>query len=290
MTQFQQIVISLVREGRTVSEIAKILKRNMSSVSSVVKAFNLTPKRKYVNTVEHTFFDKINTAAKAYLLGFFIADGCINKSTSKSRSRFSINQSEDDKEIIKAFKKYLQVPSEVQIINNQSGVKHRKLQWRLRWTSVHMEETLKTVYNILPGKTDDGDFKFPIELIPEKYQGAFVLGFIDGDGYMGNNGNENNFSISIVGTSEKFITMIGDLVSEATGMIYNVYHYKGKTIDYLSLRWSCEGVNKLEKITKLRNYLYKNTPIFLSRKREKMDTYIKYRANALDNTNAQCNA
>ena len=55
MTQFQQIVINLVRDGRTVSEIAKILKRNMSSVSSVVKAFNLTPKRKYVNTVEHTF-------------------------------------------------------------------------------------------------------------------------------------------------------------------------------------------------------------------------------------------
>lgn len=37
MTEFQQIVINLVNEGRTVSEIAKLLGRNASSVSSVVK-------------------------------------------------------------------------------------------------------------------------------------------------------------------------------------------------------------------------------------------------------------
>ena len=40
MTEFQQIVINLVNEGKTVSEIAKQLNKNMSSVSSVVKRFN----------------------------------------------------------------------------------------------------------------------------------------------------------------------------------------------------------------------------------------------------------
>lgn len=290
MTEFQQIVINLVNEGKTVSEIAKQLGRNTSSVSSVVKRFNLTPKKAYENTVKDDFFDKIDSEEKAYLLGFFIADGCINKTTDRSKGRFCINQSEDDQEIVEAYKEYLQIPSKIQIIDNQSGAKHRKPQWRIRWTSVHMMETMENIYNIHPHKTTDTEFEFPINLIPEDLQGHFVRGFIDGDGYMGDNGQVHNFSVSIVGVSEKFLTMIGDLVSKATGMVYNLYKSKGKTVDYISLRWSSERVDKLEKITDLKNYLYTNATIFLSRKKEKIDDYIKYRANILDNTNIQCNA
>lgn len=113
MTEFQQIVINLVNEGKTVSEIARLLNRNMSSVSSVVKRFNLTPTKAFKNTIKDDFFDIINSEEKAYLLGFFIADGCINKTTARSNGRFSINQSEDDKEIVKAFKKYLNVPNNI---------------------------------------------------------------------------------------------------------------------------------------------------------------------------------
>ena len=91
--------------------------------------------------------------------------------------------------------------------------------------------------------------------------------------------------MSIVGTSIKFITQIGDLVSNATDMSYTINSTNGKTCTYHSLRWSCDHTNKLEKITKLRTYLYNNASIFLSRKKEKIDTYIEYRANLLDNTN-----
>lgn len=290
MTEFQQIVINLVNEGKTVSEIAKQLGKNMSSISSVVKRFNLSPKKAYENTVRNDFFDTIDTEEKAYLLGFFIADGCINKTTTRSKGRFSINQSEDDKEIVKAYKEYLQVPSEIQLLNNQSGVKHRKTQWRIRWTSIHMMETMETIYNIHSHKTTDTEFEFPIKLIPENLQRHFVRGFIDGDGYMGDNGKIHNFSVSIIGVSEKFITMIGDLVSSATGMTYKLYKTKEKTIDYLSLRWYSNRTDKLEKITKLKDYLYNNATIFLHRKREKIEDYIKYRANVLNNINTQCNA
>ena len=71
MTEFQQIVINLVNEGKTVSEIAKQLGRNTSLVSSIVKRFNLTSKKAYENTVKDDFFDKIDSEEKAYLLGFF---------------------------------------------------------------------------------------------------------------------------------------------------------------------------------------------------------------------------
>lgn len=284
MTEFQQIVINLVEEGLTISEIAKQLGKNMSSVSSVVKRFNLTPKKSYINTLDHTFFDNIDTSEKAYLLGFFIADGCINTDTERTKGRFSINQSEDDKEIVQAFKKYLNVPSDIQIVNSKSGAKNRKTQHRLRWTSPYMRDVLRNTYNITSNKTLDIEFQFPIELIPENLQGHFVRGFIDGDGYIGDNGQEGNFSISVVGTSVKFITLIGDLVSKATGMSYSISIAQGKTCEYYSLRWSCDHVNKLEKITKLRTYLYNNASIYLARKKDKIDHYIEYRANLSDNT------
>lgn len=143
---------------------------------------------------------------------------------------------------------------------------------------------MEEVYNIHPHKTTDISFTFPIELIPENLRRHFVRGFIDGDGYMGNNGEEGNFSISIVGVSESFLICIGDLVSNATGMSYNLYKSKGKTVDYISLRWSCDRMNKLEKITRLRDYLYTNATIYLLRKKEKIDVYIEYRANVLGNT------
>lgn len=290
MTEFQQIVINLVEEGMTVSEIAKQLGKNKSSVSSVVKRFNLTPKKAYTNTANSEFFDTINTPEKAYLLGFFIADGCINKTTNRSNGRFSINQSEDDKEIVEAFKQYLNIPSDIQIVNNHNGVKHRKTQYRIRWTSIHMKEILEEKYNITSNKTLDSEFDFPINLIPETLQGHFVRGFIDGDGCMGDNGQEGNFSVSIVGTSIKFVTLIGDLVSKATSMSYKIHETQGKTCKYYSLRWSCDHIDKLNKIIKLQNYLYNNATIFLHRKKEKIDHYIEYRANLLDNTNKQCNA
>lgn len=290
MTEFQQEVINLVNEGKTVSEIAKILGRRMSSVSSVVKRFNLTPKKAYENTVRHDYFDVIDTPEKAYLLGFFIADGCINKTSDRCKSRFSVNNSIEDLEVVEAFKRELNIPNGIQYINNQKGVKKRKTQGRIRWTSQHMENTLTTVYNIHQKKTYDSTFIFPFDTISDNLKNHFVRGFIDGDGYMGDNGQENNFSISIVGTSENFLKQIGDLISNATGMSYKIYFSKGKTCGYYSLRWSCDHINKLEKITKLREYLYNNATIYLHRKKEKIDHYIEYRANVLHNNSTQCNA
>ena len=61
MTEFQKIVINLVNEGNTVTNIAKILGRNVSSVSPVVKRFNLNPVKAFKNTVDNNFFDKIDS-------------------------------------------------------------------------------------------------------------------------------------------------------------------------------------------------------------------------------------
>lgn len=51
-----------------------------------------------------------------------------------------------------------------------------------------MKNIFEKRYNIHQKKTIDTNFKFPFELIPKNLQRHFVRGFIDGDGYIGNNG------------------------------------------------------------------------------------------------------
>lgn len=278
MTKFQEKVLDLIKNGYTVSKIAKELNCNMTSVSSVIKRFNITEYNKeYINTVNHEFFDIIDSEPKAYYLGFLIADGSI--SIGKGRTdvgRISINIQNDDVYILESMKKDLNVPNKIYVKNYKGGAKHRKLQASLRWTSKHMLNIFINEYNILPNKTMNFDFVFPFNKIPEEYQGAFIRGFIDGDGAFEQ--YEYVFTPSIVGTSIKWLEQIGNIISNKTGLTYVTYKCKGKTCDYYTLRWSANRIDKFNKISKLYEFLYKDATIYLTRKLNKIVAYLEYRA------------
>lgn len=63
-----------------------------------------------------------------------------------------------------------------------------------------MANTLINKYKIIPNKTKDFNFKFDFNLIPEEFHGAFIRGFIDGDGSFEQ--KNHKFNPVIVGTSE----------------------------------------------------------------------------------------
>jgi hypothetical protein len=154
-------------------------------------------------------------------------------------------------------------------------VKVRKPQKFLRWTSRKMLESIKS-YNLGPNKTHV-DFNFPFEKIPEKYWGALIRGFIDGDGsFEQQNGA---FNPVIVGPNKTWIKQVGDLISSKTELTYKIYERKGKTCNWYVLRWSANRINKTEKIQKLYNFLYEGAEIWMTRKRKKIEAYLEYRAN-----------
>lgn len=281
MTDFQKVVSELIEQGLAVSEISKQLDCPTSSVSSVIKALKLTVKKKLtINNVNHNYFDNIDSDDKAYFLGFIIADGSISSGINShdGNGRFSINIMEEDSYLLEFLKLQLHSDNIIKIKpENSNGVKHRKAQALFRWTSVPMKIKLETKYNIISNKTYDFDFKFPLDTIPIEFQGAFVRGFIDGDGSF--ESHKGVFNPSIVGTSKEWIIQIGNLVSQNTGLIYKIYETKGKTCIYYTLRWSAENKNKVEKITKLYEFLYNNATIFMKRKHEKIKSYLEYRAN-----------
>lgn len=126
--------------------------------------------------INHDYFDNIDTETKAYLLGFFIADGYIEN------NRIRIQNSVDDLEIIELFRKELTPETTICYTNKQNGVKFRKKQCTAGLTSEHMTNLFKEKYGIIQRKTYNKDFIFHFNTIPLNLIRHFVRGYFDGDG------------------------------------------------------------------------------------------------------------
>src|SRR3990167_3746190 len=200
----------------------------------------------------HNYFDKINTELKAYLLGFFIADGCLTVDYKQSKKRkpcyrVSIGNSIDDIEVIKKFKEEICPLRNLEHINCQLGARHRKRQVKIRWTSEHMHKSLKEIYNIKPQKTKDLTFSFPLETVQDNLINHFVRGLFDGDGsitfhQVKNTFNNSSiqFNFSFIFTSRFFTEQIASIIEKIdVGIIRTVREIKSKNMTLYQLRFNC---------------------------------------------------
>lgn len=139
-------------------------------------------KRKY--NVNDDFFRVIDSEQKAYLLGFFLADGTYGLGARCTESyRFSVHLQEKDVDVINWFREFI-VPTKDPVYKppytDKRGTNH-KGSYTISWTSSMMNRDLE-LYNITPRKTYDTSFQFPFEKIPKEFLWDFIRGFFDGDG------------------------------------------------------------------------------------------------------------
>jgi len=278
MTDSTRMILDLFNQGKKIKEIEKITGKKYKNLSRMrikyadlcIPYINSKPKRGY--SVNDTFFDDIDSEIKAYLLGYFIADGNIDK----AKSRFSIGSSIDDEEVINLFSKYI---SEEVLITRRFRFRNNipcKELLEFRWTSSHMKDLFINKYNIIPRKTYDNNFIFPFELMPEELHGHFIRGFFDGDGHI--RIDEKAISLSIVFTSLPFLNQIINIINNnCTNFKPKIEIINGKTLDYYKLYPRSEsgkfGTARLF-YTDIYNFLYKNSNFYLSRKLNKFKEYI----------------
>lgn len=239
-------------------------------------------KRKY--DVKDDFFKQIDSEEKAYLLGFFIADGTYSLGSGcKDSYRYQIHQQEIDKCIVDWYKNII-VP-EGNIIykepyTDKKGINHKGT-YKLRWTSKTMHKDLEK-YNIFPKKTYDLSFKFPFELIPKEFIWDFIRGFFDGDGCISFT-NQKNFKFDFYGTSKDFMNQIGDLFEKEFGVEKRITGIKKSNMTLYTLNFF-SNYKRLEFIEKVYYKFYKNKKYFLVRKQNHFLDYLmfKYRDNPED--------
>ena len=282
MKESTRQILNYFNKGYTMIDVSKMLNINYKIVESIKRRYKIDVNKASRNNANHHYLDLIDDDMKAYILGFFIADGCIQEN-----GRISFNISEDDEYILYKIKDCFKVNS-IFYKDNQNGVLFRKRQAVYRFSSKILLSILENKYNIHPKKTYDSSFKFPFKTIPTEYHGSFIRGLWDGDGCY--ESHKSTFNPTCCINSKLFAKQIGNIIKNNTGLNFKIYEHQGKTCKYYILRLHANRVNKLEKIKKLYNFLYCKDTISLIRKKEKFINYLEYRANSAVNKAEQCNA
>lgn len=266
-------------------------------INSMIEKNKFTEKVKKRTNLKYNhnddYFDSITTANKAYILGFIIADGCINKTIRGNciTNRLTFNNSIDDFSVIDKIKDEISPESKVYIRESKSLTVNRKKQVSLRITSFALCEKLISKYDIIPNKTKHHNFQFNFDLIPKEFYRDFIRGFFDGDGSVSFYKTKNTifFNFSFIFNSKIFAEQIGNIFEQLFNIKSVYYEHVGKTCTYYTLRFNYNR-QRTAIIKEIYDYLYNNCDIYLERKQIKFSKYFEYRAKTTDNTVEQCNA
>lgn len=265
--------VELFKQGWKYKDLAAKYGVTTQTIGRIFKKYNIKEPDNY-KWVNSTYFDIIDTEEKAYLLGFFIADGCVREEFDKryectNRLRMCLSNSIDDKEIIELLHKKICPNNKLLWRHNTKGAKNRKPQLTVQWTSNHMSNILINKYKILPKKTYDLNFKFPFETIPESLHRHFIRGFIDGDGAISLDGLRFCFN------SELFLEQIMNIFINFFKNNNLEFHYtkrleKGKTVDIWKA-FIAKGNHEKQQL--LKDFLYKDATVYLTRKYNKIQLW-----------------
>lgn len=225
-------------------------------------------KRKY--NVNDKYFQELNSEAKAYLLGFFIADGYVGLNVRCTNSyRLSVGISECDKNIVQLFRDEICPDSPIIREHFTSSCENRKPSVKLCWTSTEMKEILEKEYGILPKKTYDFEFKFPFEKLPKEHLWDFLRGFFDGDGHISYNDKNHHSTFGFYGTSKPFLEQIGRIFEDEFNVKMRIEGTVKNRVTLYCLRFSANQKRK-RFFSELYNKFYLGKTHYLERKRVKI--------------------
>ena len=266
-TERNNKIIKLYQEGNSLNKVSEMVGLSPSSIAKILHALNVdtrpqhmkghskgtTKNRKYCFDIN--YFETIDTEEKAYWLGFIYADGHV-----AYRGLTTIALQERDKEHLEKLRKALG-DENVKLKYNK-----RTKSYAIWFSSVKMAEDLLKL-GCMQNKSLQ--LVFPTEQqVPSKYITAFMRGYFDGDGCITTN---DIATFSLLGTPEfldgyeEKLLQLADINKKNKRIHRDFWNDQTEEIAY-------SGKEKIEKIY---NFLYKDATIFLDRKKEKFDDYIR---------------
>lgn len=230
-------------------ELAKKYNCSEPVIYRILKKYNIEVSTGKKSSCNETYFEKIDTPNKAYLLGFITADGSI---TGKYNSSCSIEVNENDRKLIEFAQ---------QEINPNATITechyNKKNNCRINFSSKKLCNDL-IKYGIVPNKSKIIS-AVPIEYIPDNLLKFYFRGLIDGDGCIGIKGN-----ISIYSGSKEYIANVQSVLIEKLQLTpLKIYH---GTTWFIS--WSSKKDRQI-----LYDYLYKdclNDTFYYARKFQRL--------------------
>lgn len=223
-----------------------VIKRILTTQNKEILIRKKTSKYKY----QQDIFENIDTAEKAYWLGFLAADGCNYQREHNASIILNIHQK--DKEHLEKFKFFCKTDAEIKSYIGYEGFSNQTPMCKITLNSKKISNDLIDK-GIIPNKS----LILQPPNILEQFYKPFILGYFDGDGSICKASQYNNYSISIQGTKEvltwicQILNWNAKLEKRRINSTNNSYYIR------------CGGTNKPYQILK---QLYDSCEIHLDRK------------------------
>lgn len=236
----------LIEDKLNYSDLAEKYDISRPTVRAYAKRLGLhkgNSKRLKTHTLDINYFKSIDTANKAYILGFIYADGC------NTRRGLCIGIQEQDKEILDFIKSEMNISNE--LVYKKSIKDNWSSLWELRISSIELSNLLTSI-GCPPAKSLV--LSFP-DFIPDDLMSHFVRGYFDGDGCI-TICKKGYGRLYFTCGSKKFITGLRDYFYRNTGYLIPMYKY-----GCYSLMTSKQSVVK-----SVINLMYTNSTFSMQRK------------------------
>lgn len=247
-------------DGKTMSEIALVYNTDRHTIGKVLKRNEYEIGRLKYHCNEN-YFDNIDNADKAYILGLLWADGCNHLSLGK----IQLQLQEKDKYLL----------DEINTLTNNdrpltfTPLNNKNPNWKNAYTlilkSYHMAQVLND-YGMTPRKSLI--LEFPTWLDTSLYS-HFIRGYIDGDGSIYCRIDKNICRVSMTGT-KMFLETIRNILSQL-GIKASLNHKK-ECSDVICALCTTSNLGSVQ----LLKWIYDDANLKLKRKYDKYQQFLNY--------------
>ena len=255
------LVIEMYNSGMYIKDIASSFHCRVTKITDILHNAGIRTNNegKYLNRlVNTTYFDVIDSEAKAYLLGFITADGSVGVRAGRGFGKtLRLELQESDESILDLLSDELNIKSK-KYYRNKNG----KITVSVSISSTEIVDSLEK-YGVVANKTYVLESLFMD--LPDDLLRAYLRGLFDGDGslYISSGIVHGNFTEGL----EHIVVQFRDIINSKIG-IENTTKIQCNNGVYHAV-WN--GSN----CVKLCGYLYKDAKYFLPRKYEFATTAIK---------------
>ena len=264
----QEIIKYYLSQPMTMKQVEDKYELSHPTITKILKDVPKYTKAKLNNpNMKEHFFQEINEEAKAYFLGLLISDGNVFKDNTGRQASISITLDLKDEYMLEKFKEVLQANTSVGHDGRGCG------QIAVR-SNIMAEDLAK--YGVIPRKS----YNTYLPLISKEMMPHLIRGIFDGDGSImakpnHSNDGHNRFlhSISFCGTHQ-LMEDISNYILENLGIKTAVYDYKDRNLSELKIQ-------NIDNIAKFGYWIYRNSTIFLNRKKDIFNDFLKHYNNIL---------
>lgn len=250
-------VIELFNDGHNMTQIGKMLGYNESSIFALLKKNNIdTSKYKCKYSLDESYFEKIDTPNKAYILGWFYSDGNVMPN---GKCRIQIHHS--DRAILEQIKNELKYTGELIDIPARNTSEPQVL---LNVDRKKVADDLIKL-GVVPNKSLV--IAFPsFDVVPENLISHFVRGVFDGDGSISIT-KKGFLSVGITST-DVFCLSLSEYL-KPLGITGGHFYYRRKDKNTGSFLFGTKDNTR-----QFLSWLYKDAELKLQRKHEKALLFI----------------